>query len=212
MSSRRMRWLLIIGLLVVSLIFILICYTSFSMLGRQSQKLVEEKLKNHTAETQLAKLPEVKKQVDQYGFFNSVAKTVLPSDKDQAQAVLDIYQMANQSGFAIQDLTFPSSTLGSSTATPSSGTSATTTPTKSVISQATPVPGISGLYSIPLTISPQIGVGVPAEKRVTYAKMLDFLQHIEKNRRTAQITKVNVTPAANGDFSFIITVNLFIKP
>jgi hypothetical protein len=209
MSSKMMRLLLIGALGLTAVAFIVITLGSFSMLSRQSQKLVDLKLQNHTAETQLSLLPEAKKQVDQYGYFNDVAKTVLPSDKNQAQAVSDIYEMAGDSGIAIQDLTFPASTLGSSSA---SGTSAATTPTKAVISQAAPVTGINGLYSIPLTITPQTGAKVPADKKVTYAKFLTFLQHIEKNRRTAQITKVDVTPADNGDFNFVITVNLFIKP
>lgn len=207
MSSRGMRWLLIIALSLVAMAFMLICIGAFSMLDRQSNKLVDLKLQNHTAETQLANLPEVKKQVDKYGYFNNVAKTVLPSDKDQAQAVLDAYQMASQSGFLIQDLTFPTSNLGGS----ASG-SASSAPSKAVISQATPVSGISGLYSIPLTITPQTAPSVPADKKVTYAKFLDFLNRIETNRRTAQITKVDVTPTTSGDFNFTVTVNLFIKP
>lgn len=201
-----MRWLLIIGLGLTALVFVLICVLSFSMLGKQSQKLVNYKLYNHTAQTQLANLPDVKKQVEKYGFFNDVAKTVLPSDKDQAQAVQDIYEMANQSGLAIQNLSFPASTLGG---TASKADSASV---QSVISQATPVSGIAGLYSIPLKITPQTGPAVPADQKVSYAKFLDFLDHIEKNRRTAQITNVDVTQTPTGDFSFVITVNLFLKP
>lgn len=211
MSSKAMRWLLVGALALTAAAFIVILLGSFSMLDRESKKLVDLKLQNHTAETQLSLLPDAKKQVDQYGYFNDVAKTVLPSDKDQAQAVSDIYEMASDSGIAIQDLTFPASTLGA-TSTSTASSSAATTPAKTVISQASPVSGISGLYSIPLTITPQTGAKVPADKKVTYAKFVTFLQHVEKNRRTAQVTKVDVTPADNGDFNFVITVNLFIKP
>lgn len=206
MSSRTMRWLLVTGLAVIGVVFIAILFGSFSMLNRQSQKLVDLKLQNHVADTQLVHLPDVKKQVATYGFFNDVAKTVLPADKDQAQAVSDIYQMASDSGIAIQELTFPASSLGGTTS------SASNTSAKTVISQATPVSGINGLYSIPLTISPQTGASVPADKKVTYDKFLTFMKHIENNRRTAQITKIDVTPTSTGDFNFVITVNLFIKP
>lgn len=213
MSSSRMRLILMAGLGLSILIFLLIGFSGKNMISNMSQKMVELKLKNTTANAQLANLASAKKQVEQYAYFNDVAKTVLPSDKNQAQAVLDISQMADESGIAIQSITFPTSTLGVA-AEKKTDEDAAKASTSTAISQAKPVEGISGLYSLSLTITPQSGPGTPADKQVTYGKFLDFLSRIENNRRTAQIASVTVQPATGtaGQFSFQITINIFMKP
>ena len=190
-----------------------------NVLSSESQKLVDLKLRSKTADAQAANLSASKKQVEQYAYFNDIAKTVLPSDKDQAQSVLDIFSLADQSGIAIANITFPASSLGNKVApaAPSSSNNAATAPAASVISQAKPVEGIPGLYSLELTISPQTGPGVPDAKRVTYPKFLDFLSSIEHDRRTAQITQVNIQPLDSDSgpsqfVNFTMTVNIFMKP
>jgi hypothetical protein len=132
-----------------------------------------------------------------------VATSVIPNDKDQAEAVLEINQLAQAAGISISSITFPSSTLGSKTSAAASASKA--------ISQAVPVPGIPGLYSLELTITPQVGASTPTDKQVTYAKMLDFLNRIENNRRTAQISQVNIEPNG-GQINFTLVLNIFIKP
>ncbi len=209
MSAQRLR-LVLSGLLGLSVLaFIVIAYLGSTQLSHKSQKLVDLKLQSKVADDQLASLAKAKKEVQKYAYFNAIAKSVIPSDKDQARAVLDIFQLANESGIAIASITFPASTLGVS-ATQNSATTATP---QNVISQAKPVEGISGLYGIELTITPQSGPAVPAEQQVTYPKLLDFLSRIEHNRRTAQITQVNIQPASGNNFiNFTLTTNIFIKP
>ncbi|OGL34703.1 hypothetical protein A3F65_03340 [Candidatus Saccharibacteria bacterium RIFCSPHIGHO2_12_FULL_47_16b] len=209
MSSSRMRLVLIATLALVSIVFLAIVFGGLNIIGQQSKKMVNLKLESHTANAQLTSLASAKKQVEQYAYFNDVAKTVVPSDKNQAQAVLDIYQMANESGINLQTVTFPASSLGSTAK--KTDTDAKAVEAATAISQATPVEGIKGLYSLSLTITPQTDPETPADKRVTYGKFLDFLKRVETNRRTAQITSVNVTPTSS-QFGFIITVNIFIKP
>lgn len=213
MNRFHTRLLLLALLGLVGVIFIVIYFKADSMLSEQSKKMVDLKLQSATADAQLANLAQAKKQVEQYSYFNDVAKTVLPSDKNQAQAVLDIYQMANESGLALASITFPASSLGTPVKT--TDKDAKTATPSAVISQAKPVEGISGLYSLSLTITPESGSGTPAEKQVNYAKFLDFLKRIEKNRRTAQINSVSVQPqgaTGSGQFGFVITINIFMKP
>jgi hypothetical protein len=90
----------------------------------------------------------------------------------------------------------------------SSGSSA------SAISQAKPVTGIPGLYSLELTITtPSVNNDLPANSQVTYPKMLDFLNRIENNRHTAQITDISIQPSElTQALSFSLTINIFIKP
>jgi hypothetical protein len=222
MNSKQFR-LILIGLLIVGVLALCFIYVlGMSVLKKQSHKMVDLKLQNQTADAQLSNLESSKKEIEKFSYFKSVAQSVLPNDKDQAQAVLDIFSLASQSGISLQSVSFPSSNLGtgssSTSSTSTSSTSAQSTtqaaPTKK-ISQAQAVSGIPGLYSVQLTITPATGGQVPADKQVTYGKMLDFLNRIENNRRTAQITQVNIQPlTANGanQFNFSLTVNIFIKP
>jgi hypothetical protein len=169
-----------------------------------------------------ANLSKAKKDVDKYKYFNQVAVTVIPNDKNQAQAVSDIFQIASQSGLLLENVTFPSSTLGLKLAIPPTSTSTTPQSTVSsdkqkLLSQAKPVAGIAGLYSIELTITPQTGSAVPNNLQVTYPKLLDFLNRIERNRRTAQITQVSIQPLGNTTspsqfINFTLSINIFIKP
>lgn len=216
MSSRQIRLALIGALAGLIVLFFALALGGRSLLIGNSQKLVDLKQQSKTADAQLTNLAASKKQVEKYAYFNTVAKTVIPSDKDQAQAVLDINRLADQSGIVIANISFPASTLGSKPATPSKSDAATTS-SQAAISQAKPVEGIKGLYSLELIVVPQTGAGVPDAKKVTYAKFLDFLDRIERNRRTAQISQVSINPEAGegGPSQFIdfsLSVNIFMKP
>lgn len=214
MSQRRLRLILLSCLGGVVILFFAIALRGLNLLSAQSQKLVELKQQNNAADAQASGLASSKKQVEQYVYFNTVAKTVLPSDKDQAQATTDIFKLADQAGISIANITFPASSLGSK---PAAASDATKASSQNVISQAKPVEGIAELYSLELTITPQTGTGVPDTKEVTYSKLLDFLGRIERNRRTAQITQVNIQPEASASgpsqfIDFTLTINIFIKP
>ena len=135
--------------------------------------------------------------------------------------IIEINRVANEAGISIQSITFPTSTLGLTTSTTSSTSSADATSSsssKTAISQAKPVTGIPGLYSLELTITPESASTAPTSKQLTYAKMLDFLNRIENNRHTAQITEVDITPSGTGNsilgsgFTFVLKLNIFIKP
>ena len=215
LNSRRLRLVLIGGLLLSVVAFLAIAFFGLGLLSTKSQKIVDLKVQTETADAQLANLESSKKQIEKYSYFKDVAKTVIPSDKDQAESVLEIFQMADASGIAIQSITFPASTLGltTSTTTATQQDATSSSSTRSALSQAKPVTGIPGLYSLELTITPDYGNTVPADKQITYDKMLAFLNRIENNRHTAQITQVNIQPPTNNQsLSFSLTVNIFIKP
>jgi hypothetical protein len=211
-DNKMLRWILLGALGLSVVLFFAIMVEGMSLLSSRSQQLVDLKVKSETADAQLSNLEQAKKDVEKYSYFKDVAKTVIPNDKDQAEAVLEINQMASQSGIAIQSITFPASNLGISTPS-AGGTTSAANPAASPISQATPVTGIPGLYSLQLTITPAVGNDVPPAQQVTYAKMLDFLNRIENNRHTAQITQVNIQPGTNNlTVGFTLVVNIFIKP
>ena len=213
-TPKQLRFMLL-GLLGVSIVFFLTAaVTGLNKLSAKSKELVSVKLENKTVEAQLSSLELAKKEVEKYAYFNEVAKTVIPNDKDQAQAVLAIFQMAQEVGIAIANITFPTSNLGTGTGSASAtGTGSEST----AISQAKPVEGISGLYSLQLTITPQTEQDVPPDKFATYSKFLDFLKRLERDRRTAQITEVSIEPLAEETappqaINFSLTIKIFIRP
>jgi type II secretory pathway pseudopilin PulG len=218
MNAKKLR-LILFGLLALSIIiFLAIASLGLSMLSSKSQKMIDLKQQSQQLEAQLNGLSAAKKAVQQYSYFKGVAKTVIPADKDQAQTVLDIFKLADEAGMNIQSITFPASTLGgvSSLGTSSTAANAQTASPSKIISQAKSVSGINGLYSIELTITPESGPLVPANRQVTYPKLLDFLDRLERNRRTAQVTQVIVqpqtTPGAGQTINFSLITNIFIKP
>lgn len=211
MNNKRLQMILLGSLGLAGLVFLIVCVLGLSALSGKSKKMVDLKLQSKVLDDQIAGLAQAKKQVQQYSYIKNVAKEIIPSDKDQAQAVLEIFQLAKEAGISIQSVAFPTSTLGASAA------SASSTVSSSIISQAKPVSGIKGLYSIQLTIIPESGPQVPPSHQVTYPKMLDFLDRIERNQRTAQITQVAIQSQAvpggtAGTVSFSMTINIFIKP
>jgi hypothetical protein len=220
------RILLLAHLGLTLLAFLIIAMIGVGALKGKSNQMVELKLQNETNESQLFSLAQYNKEIDRYGYINSIASAVIPGDKDQARAVLEIFKMAKESGIGIENLSFPASTLGSSASSTSTKPTSSTTPSSSAsasktkappISQAKPVEGIAGLYSIQLTITPQSGTQAPVSIRPTYAKFLKFLSKIENNRRTAQVSQVSINPLGeNGRptpyIGFSITINIFIKP
>ena len=214
LDSKKLRLVLISSLILATLAFFGVAFYGLSVLGGKSRSLVNLKVQSQAGYNQLANLVQSKKDVEKYAYFKSVAQTVIPNDKNQAQAVLEINQMANASGISIQSITFPASTLGTGAAvTTPTQKDATSASPATALTQAKPVTGIPGLYSLELTITPESGKDVPADQQVTYAKMLDFLKRIENNRHTAQISAVSIQPASdNSSLSFTLVINVFIKP
>lgn len=222
MTSKKVRNLLI-GLIALGLaVFIIISFIGISTLNKKSRTMVEQKVKSANVDAQLINLSRAKQDVEKYKTFNDIAKTVIPNDKNQVQAIADIFQIAEEVGILLQSVSFPNSTLGakpsSVPAASASGQATAAAPaTSSAISQAKPFPGVPGLYSLELTITPQGGETIPANKQVTYQKFIAFLNAIENNRRTAQITQVTIHPVNTNNstaefINFTLMLNIFIKP
>jgi hypothetical protein len=222
LDSKKLR-LVLLGSLALSVIgFIAVLVLGLGVLGNKSKQMVDLKVQSQTADAQLANLFSAKKQVEQYSYFKDVAKTVIPNDKDQATSVVEINKMAEASGILLQSITFPASSLGLTTSTTSTTgktnqDATSSSAAKTALSQAKPVTGIPGLYSLELTITPRSGHDIPAGKQVTFDKMINFLGRIEDNRHTAQITDLVITSpidssTSNTGFTFVLTINIFIKP
>jgi hypothetical protein len=215
LNSKNLRLILLSALGLSVILFAAVTILGSTILSSESKKMVGLKVKSQTAQAQLENLEQAKKQVQKYFFFKQVAATVIPNDKNQASDIVEIFKIADQAGINIESIKFPTSTLGGTTAAPQDATSAAST--SKAISQAKPVTGIPGLYSLELDLQPEDDSHTPPSRQITFDKMIDFLSRIENNRHTAQITSITILPggsAAGGNqgFSFNLSINVFIKP
>lgn len=208
MNSKRVYYLMLglFGLLIIGLLGG--TYGVNSLLQTRSQKLVKLKLQDQVLTNQQTGLTKAKAQIQQYAELEKIAKTVVPQDKDQAEAVREIAKLAADSGInQLSSVTFPASTLGGLNA----GSGATTTPAPSSgskLTQLAPVKGLSGVYQLQITITQS------TSDRVPYDQFITFLGKLEQNRRTAQVTSVTLQPDSKTPnmVAFTLVINEFIKP
>lgn len=190
-------------------------YFSNQILQKRSSNVVSLKLESAKVEAQLSAYQAAKKDVEKYSYLNDIINSALPQDKDQARSVREIFILAQEAGITIKSVQFPTSTLGSKV----SGGTKTATPTtpggaapSAVITQATPVVGLKGVYSILTVVTPYAD---DKNYKVTYNQLISFLQKIESNRRAMQVANIQLNPLGQNSsdtISFTLTLNIFIKP
>lgn len=197
----------IFGLLCLAIIAVV--FFGNSLLVKQSKQLSDQKVQNKAAEQQQLALSKAKKDIEKYKDLNTIARAIVPQDKDQAKTVREIAKIAESSGIKLRAFTFQTSNLGQTTTpapAPTDGAATTpATPATPPLSQVKPVEGIPGVYSLEITVSPADNQPIP------YQNFLAFLEKLEGNRRTAHVDKISVTPTANG-ITFSLTLKAYVKP
>jgi hypothetical protein len=198
MNARKLNTIMMGVLTLVGIGLLGSAYWANSMLGSKSDELVKLKAAKEAAAQQESKLVQAKQDIQRYGELNEIAKSVVPQDKDQAKTVNEIVNLANQSGISrLSSVAFPPSTLGGAKLKTSKG-----------ITQVTPVKGMAGVYTLQITITQASADPVP------YSSFIDFLSRLERNRRTAQVSSINVQPDSERPdmVSFTLVIDEFIKP
>jgi len=207
MNSKR-AYMLTIGLLSLLCIGIFVTtFFAFKVLTKESDKLVDIKLQNRLLDEQQTALISANKLTERYASLDSIARSIVPQDKDQAKAVREIVKIADETGIKLGVISFPASTLGALKPKAVAGEtpSAVVTPAET---QVKPVSGIPGVYVMEITISQD------PSRPVSYTKFIDFMQRLENNRRTAQVSNVTIQPLPQdrNKLSFSMIVNAYIKP
>jgi hypothetical protein len=205
MSAKRVYFVLL-GLVAVLFVGILVgTYEVNSLLESKAKHLVNLKLQSQVVSTQQSSLQRAKKQVAEYSVFEETAKSIVPQDKDQAQAVREIANIASESGIKrLSSVTFPLSTLGGVTGTVAPTASAG----KNKLTQLIPAKGLTGVYNLQITIQQNSEAAIP------YSQFLTFLDKLEQNRRTAQVSSIILLPDSTHPnmVAFTLVINEFIKP
>lgn len=191
------------SLVIVAGLLGAVLYFGNQTLQSEADKLVDLKAVNETLEAQQTNLLKAQRDVQKYSDLEEITQSIVPQDKDQARAVREMVTLAAQSGFELQSVTFPSSNLGSAQGASGNKKSGQS----SGVSQAVPVKGIDGVYSLEATLQPK--------DDITYPQFLTFLQKLENNRRTSQVSRIRIEPADasnRGLISFTLTIKIFLKP
>jgi len=198
MNSKRLYFGLlgIIGLLIMLLLGG--AYGADALLSAQSKTLVDKRLQVAVLESEQQQLTHAKQDIQKYQDLATIAKSVVPQDKDQVQTVRQIAALASQYHISLLSITFPSSTLGGTAGHAS----------KPELSQLLPVTGVPGVYNL------QISVESDTTKPVPYSQFIRFLSALEHNRRTAEVTSISIVPNSNdrSTLSFSLVLDEYIKP
>lgn len=201
MNSKRLYYVLIAALIGINAGGVAVIVLGNKLLDKQNSKLTELKVEANTLDTVQQSLVKAKKDIEKYKDLAQVVETVVPQEKDQVRTIREIVQIAGESGVSIDSINFPSSTLGSSVK--ASGTTPGTASTTNTQTQK--VDGINNVERLEITIT--------SSKQVSYPSFILFLQKLEQNRRTAQVSSITVTPSSTdkSKVNFSLVLNVYIK-
>ncbi len=210
MTSKRVYFVMS-GLIILLLIGLLAgTYGANKLFTAQATTLTSLKAKSQALAQEQRSLIRAKKDIEEYAGLAQIAQTVVPQDKNQAEAVREIVNLATKNNVVLGSITFPTSTLGGEGT--ASGAPASAGPritgTSSQLSQLTPATGIPGVYQLTITVTSD--TNSPAK----YDQIIGFLSALEHNRRTALINSVVLQPSSQDPslLGFTIILNEYIKP
>lgn len=205
MNSKRLYYVLIALIILINGSGVAAVYFGNKILAKQTTKLTDLKVQATTLEGVQSSLSNAKKDILTYSDIEKVVKTVIPQEKDQARTVREIVKIADESNITLSSISFPSSTLGNNAATAAPGT---TTPTSTTgNTQTQKVDGISNVERLEITLASD------TTKPVLYNDLITFLSKLEQNRRTSQVSSINIIPDSTkrNYLTFTMTLNVYIK-
>src|SRR5665213_1423335 len=113
MSPSKRLNLALIGLVVLLLAGLAGgAYGANALLSSKADKLTTLKAKSQALAQEQLSLIAAKKDVKTYASLEQIARSVVPEDKDQAEAVREIVNIAAANSVSLASITFPASTLG----------------------------------------------------------------------------------------------------
>ncbi len=188
-----------------------VVFLGLKKLSAESRTLQEARTAMATTDQQKLAQAKAKKDLEKHSELNEITRAIVPQDKDQAKTVREINAIAKSSGIRLKNIAFVASTLGqaapkASGSTEGNSSSSTPPPAAPPVTQVKPVEGITGVYSLEITVAND------SSTAVTYDQLIRFLNGLESNRRTAHVQKIALTPGDDGRIVFNITLNAYLKP
>ncbi len=176
---------------------------STAMLKTQSEKLSDLKLTDIVLNKQKSDLDTAKRYIKEFSELEQVSKSIVPQDKDQANTIAELTSMAREADIPHVSFSFLESNLGQAGKKKNDKG-----PTDSNKTQVTELSDLKGVYAMAITVSNR------SLNPVTYDQILRYLELLESNRRTSQVTNIEIRPdqQAQGRFHFSIILNTYIRP
>lgn len=197
MNSKKLYLSLLATMFVLGAASIAGVYYGDKMLHASSKKLYDLKAESLKLSEQQTTLVKAKDDIERYKEIESIARTVVPQEKDQARTVRELIAIGNRTGVKISNISFSSSTLGTVDKKKK-------TTEDSNATQLTPVEGIAGVSEMEINLQTDNTTYIP------FTTLLTFLKELEQNRRTSQVKSLTVTPLANNrervTFSAVLSV------
>jgi type II secretory pathway component PulM len=212
MNSKRVFYIMLGGIVILIGLCVAGTYFANKMILDEGNALKEFKLQDSVTKNQTTILQQAIKDIEEYEELEKIAKAVVPQEKDQARTVLELVNLAKESDINIMSVTFPESELGivkkNTKSTDTKDKSATKNTPTADTSQLTVLPNLKGVYSMEITVTSD------TKQPVSFDKLISYLQKLEKNRRTAQVSSIDIAPEDNNRslITFTITLNSFVKP
>ncbi|HSX15952.1 MAG TPA: hypothetical protein VLF40_04130 [Candidatus Saccharimonadales bacterium] len=206
MKAKQLYIVLIVSSVLAVAGFFGIGYGANTLMQSQANKLSKLRADSAALSDQEVALAKNKQDIAKYGDLNKIAQSIVPQDKDQAEAVREIVNLAAQSGIGkLSSITFPNSTLG---AVSGGATVKGTGSSNPNLTQLLPVTGINGVYTLKITVTQLQSDQVP------YSQFTTFLTKLEQNRRTAQVSNITIQPDGSNPnmVAFVLIINEYIKP
>lgn len=190
----------------IILIGVFLALASFgkSLIIAEGDKLKELRLEDSVLTKQSDALTQARRDIAEHAELEAIARSVVPQDKDQARTVLELVTMARESGITITGVHFPSSELGQVSGR--GGNSRKATDPK--LTQLTELDSPKGVYAM------EIRLDTDPTRPVSYSQLIGFLRRLENNRRTSQVSNIQITPDTENrnSLAFNLTVTSYIKP
>lgn len=205
MTAKRLYFLLLGSFLLLLAALVGIASNISSLMQTKAAELTNAKAQVNQLNVQQAGLAKSKQDIARYQGLVKITKTIVPQDKDQAQAVREITNIASANKVPLTSITFPTSSLGSA---PVAASPAAAAKAKPNLSQLTPVVNIPGVYNLQITISNN------GNNTVSFNQLDAFLRGLENNRRTAAVSTISIQPqqADSTRLVFSLVINTYIKP
>jgi hypothetical protein len=214
MNSKRLYFVLLaaIGLLLAALLAG--TYNANKLLVKKADQLSTLKAQSLALSDERVNLKKAKQDIKKYDNLEKIVRTIVPEDKDQAEAVRELVNIAADNDVSLGAINFPASTLGAGPNGSPAAASSTIAPKSqgnsktNALSQLLAVKNIPGVYLLQVTV--QSDTSHP----VRYDKFVTFLADLEHNRRTAQVNSINIVPVTENRnlLNFTLVLNTYIKP
>lgn len=204
MNSKRFYFVLLACIVILAALFVGGAYQSTKLLQKEGDTLVKKKLEKTVLDKKIDNLHKSKRSLTELQNLSQLTSSIIPKDKDQARTIVEIDNLAKAANIKLGSIEFPASNLGNVT---KQGKKSNTV-TDNTLTQLTELSDLKGVYVMDVTINSVSKSPVP------YSRLIAFLEGLEKNRRTAQVVSVSITPDTDdiNNVSFNIILQAYVKP